>query len=107
MFCVIQVLDFASLTGIGLFLFKDRNGSGIPSHLGKRQQRKFSAQVASGRADGIRFKSKDHRTSPGGPVVKTLPYNAGGMGLIPGQEAKIPHAPWPKKKKKSKMEIIL
>ena len=34
---------------------------------------------------------------PGGPVVKTLPSNAGAAGLIPVQEAKIPHASWPKK----------
>jgi len=33
---------------------------------------------------------------PGGPVVKTLPSNAGGVGVIPGQEAKIPHASQPK-----------
>ena len=91
---------------MGLFLFKDRNCSAAPSHHGKRQERKFSAQAASGRADGSRFKSRDHRTSPGGPVVKTLPYNTGGMGSIPGQEARIPHAPWPKKKK-GKMEVIL
>ena len=36
---------------------------------------------------------------PGGPVVKTLPSNAGGVGSILGQEAKIPHAAWPKKPK--------
>ena len=29
---------------------------------------------------------------PGGPVVKTLPSNAGRVGSIPGQGAKIPHA---------------
>ena len=29
---------------------------------------------------------------PGGPVVKTLPSNAGGVGSIPGQGAKIAHA---------------
>ena len=29
---------------------------------------------------------------PGGPVVKTLPSNAVGMGFIPGQGTKIPHA---------------
>ena len=29
---------------------------------------------------------------PGGPVVKTLPSNAGGMGPIPGWGTKIPHA---------------
>ena len=39
-----------------------------------------------------------HRNFPGGPVVKTLPSNAGGMVSIPGPGAKIPHAWWPKKK---------
>ena len=29
-------------------------------------------------------------------MVKTSPSNAGGVGLIPGQGAKIPHALWPK-----------
>ena len=29
---------------------------------------------------------------PGSPLVKTLPSNAGVEGLIPSQEAKIPHA---------------
>ena len=29
-------------------------------------------------------------------MVKTTPSNAGGVGLIPGEEAKIPHALWPK-----------
>ena len=33
---------------------------------------------------------------PGSPVVKTLPSNAVDVGLIPGQEAKIPHASLPK-----------
>ena len=29
--------------------------------------------------------------SPGGPVIKNLPSNAGDMGLIPGRGTKIPH----------------
>ena len=29
---------------------------------------------------------------PGGPVVKTSPFNVGAAGLIPGQGVKIPHA---------------
>ena len=29
---------------------------------------------------------------PGGPVVKTSPFNAGGVGWIPGRGTKIPHA---------------
>ena len=36
------------------------------------------------------------RDFPGGPVVKTSPSNAGGAGLIPDQEAKIPYALWPR-----------
>ena len=31
---------------------------------------------------------------PGGPVVNTLPFNAGGVGSIPGQGTKIPQATW-------------
>ena len=38
---------------------------------------------------------------PGGTVVKILPSNAGSMGSIPDQGAKIPHALWPKKKKQN------
>ena len=34
---------------------------------------------------------------PGGVLVKTLPSNAGGAGLIPCWETKIPHACGPKK----------
>ena len=37
----------------------------------------------------VRTKLKD---LPGSPVVKTSLPNAGGMGLIPGLGAKIPHA---------------
>ena len=33
---------------------------------------------------------------PGGPVVKSLPFNTGGAGSIPGCRAKIPHASQPK-----------
>ena len=29
---------------------------------------------------------------PGGPGVKILPFGAGGVGSIPGKEAKVPHA---------------
>ena len=34
-----------------------------------------------------------------GPVFKTSPSNAGGIGLIPGQGTKIPQASWQKKTK--------
>ena len=41
------------------------------------------------------FKCKDSssRDFPGGPVVKTLRSNAGGMGLIPDWGTQIPYAP--------------
>ena len=42
---------------------------------------------------------------PHGLVGKTLPSNAEGAGLIPGQGAKIPHVSWPKKQNKT--ETIL
>ena len=35
---------------------------------------------------------------PRGPVVKTEHYNAGGMGLTPGQETRSPHAVRPGQK---------
>ena len=35
-------------------------------------------------------------TSPGCPVVRTLPSNAGSVSSIPGLRAQIPHALWPK-----------
>ena len=42
--------------------------------------------------------TKCHRGDfPGGPVVKTSLSSAGGVGSIPGQGAKIPHALGPKK----------
>ena len=40
---------------------------------------------------------------PGGPVVENLPANAGGTGLIPGQDTKIPHVVWCGQKKKKKL----
>ena len=43
---------------------------------------------------------------PGGPVVKTLPFNTGGVGLIPVTEDKISHASQ-QKEPKHKTEAIL
>ena len=42
------------------------------------------------------FQKTQLMDTPGGPVVKTVPSNAGGVGLIPGRGAKIPHASQPK-----------
>ena len=46
----------------------------------------------------VMFKNANLRDFPGCPVVKTLPSDAGGVSLTPGQEAKIPHASWPRTK---------
>ena len=43
---------------------------------------------------------------PGSPVVKTLPSNAGGAGLIPGGGSEIPRALRPTKPK-HKIEAVL
>ena len=37
-----------------------------------------------------------NRDFPGGSLVKTSPSNVGGIGSIPGQGIKIPHASRPK-----------
>jgi len=42
----------------------------------------------------------------GGPVVRTSPSNAGGVGLIPGGRVMIPHASQQKKKRKEKNQNI-
>ena len=41
---------------------------------------------------------------PGGPVVKTSPSKAGGVGSIPGHGANIPHALEAKKKQNIKQK---
>ena len=43
-----------------------------------------------------------HGDFPGSLLVKTLCFNCRGMGSIPGQRTKIPHAVRPKKKEKTK-----
>ena len=42
------------------------------------------------------YQNYNSRDLSGGPLVKTLPSNARGVGLIPGWETKIPHASGPK-----------
>ena len=41
-----------------------------------------------------------------GPVVETLPSNAGGVGSIPGQRTKIPHAALKGQRKKPRKKIL-
>ena len=42
---------------------------------------------------------------PGSPMVKTLPSNAGGAGLIPGQGTQIPHTSRSSQKKKERKKL--
>ena len=54
----------------------------------------------------VRIPGEPYGDCPRGPVVRTSLSNAGGVGSIPGQGAKILHASWPKKPK-HKTEAIL
>ena len=49
----------------------------------------------------LRYQDRDF---PGGPVVKTSPSNAGGVGLIPGQGAKTLLASQPKSQNKKQQQ---
>ena len=46
-----------------------------------------------------KIKLKENGDFPRSPLVKTSPPNARGVGWIPGWEAEIPHALWPKHQK--------
>ena len=62
-----------------------------------RQKRKLSAGGKN------RFK-KQQEDFPVSSVVKTSPSNARGVGSIPVQGTKIPHASWAKKQKHTKKQ---
>ena len=51
-------------------------------------------------------RNKKYRDFPSGPVVKTLSFDAGGMGSIPGQGTKISQA-MPHDKTHTHMHICL
>ena len=57
-------------------------------------QQSYSAQKAYQVLLGVTVSLSSLRLwdFPGGPVVKTSPSNTGGMGSVPCQGAKIPHA---------------
>ena len=52
-------------------------------------------------------KEKIQGDFPAGPLVKTWPSNAGGVGSVPGWEAKIPHACEHAKRTKHKTRSIV
>ena len=66
----------------------------LTSALGSKYYHKFPLRnVLQKRQDvSCTFKILRMEDFPGGPVVNTLPSNAGGASWILGQEAKIPHA---------------
>ena len=87
------------------YLVSSRHGSKHPERTpftdgGKGTEGKVQG---FGRTKGVRAGSGYFL---GGPAVKTLPLNEGDVGSIPGQEAKSPHASWPKKSE-HKTEAIL
>ena len=54
----------------------------------------------------FRIELRHLEDAPGGPVVKTLPSNAGGAGSNPHQGTKIPHALWTKKQNIKRSNIV-
>ena len=54
----------------------------------------LTLEVTLGTSD---YQVLQDRDFPGGPVVRNLPPNEGGVGSSPGQKAKIPGASGPKK----------
>ena len=40
----------------------------------------------------LQIKKQKYRDFPGGPVVKSTPFDEGNAGSIPGQGTKIPHS---------------
>ena len=63
---------------------KGKKGKGKEGRRGKKKETKKGKRTGR--------KNEGKRTFPGGPVVKTSSSNAGGVGLIRGQGAKILHA---------------
>ena len=53
-------------------------------------------QTEESEGGGFRRKKDDDWNFPRGPVVKSLPSNAGDTDSIPSQGAKISRALWPK-----------
>ena len=62
----------------------------------------FMDQGSRGHADGDQSSRQraTRQAVPNGPMVRTLPSNAGAAGLILGREVKIPHALRPKTQNK-------
>ena len=98
---------------VGNKLEDSEREEGRPRHAREAEGEKRAVGTSSCSDQGMRavhtVKNLALRDFPGGPVVKTLPSNAGGVGSIPGLGTKIPHASQPKNQniKKKNPEAIL
>ena len=77
----------------------------MPTVLGREEEMKLCCHLQSRHLSVSPIKAGG-RDFPGGPVVMTSPSKAGGVGSIPGEGPKIPHASQPKKPK-HKTEAML
>ena len=76
-------------------IFKDDREEDDLKYLGTCASAYLPTSTSTIRMENISNKSET-RDVPGGPGVKTSPSPARGVGLIPSQGARIPHASWPK-----------
>ena len=53
-------------------------------------------KIESGQKQTIKIFKCQWEDFPGGPVIKTLPFDTASVDSIPGQGAMIPHDYWPK-----------
>ena len=67
----------------------------VPTVLGREEEMKLCCHLQSRHLSVSPIKAGG-RDFPGGPVVMTSPSKAGGVGSIPGEGPKIPHASQPK-----------
>ena len=76
-------------------IFKDDRGEDDLKYFGTCASAYLPTSTSTIRMENISNKTET-RDVPGGPRVKPLPSPARGVGLIPGQGTRIPHASWPK-----------
>ena len=80
----------------------DEITKGVSADVGRRRakdhawehpiRRSGKWEQSGGEAETSRREKQKEQGFPGGPVVKNLPSNSGGMGSTPGRGTKIPRA---------------
>ena len=63
---------------------------------GRQTQRENLEKMCKLKLQQYKVNIRNFRDFLGGPVVETLPSNAGNVGLILDQGIKIPYTSWPK-----------